>query len=167
MVGRPVRPLFRTSFPVLPPDLSPPSSLHPGIPLDPRPASPLVIRSAGMSATASDKPSLLLLFLAGRHADVVSRALLDDDAGFLPDETPAVVSSLAALGQPGDADALLSHQRDLLAPADQAFALYHLASTAVTGGRYDEARRYLVRLFALRHHLDTPAGLFFVFQGIA
>jgi hypothetical protein len=113
------------------------------------------------------RSSLTDLFIGGRYAEIVDRALLDGDAHFSPDETPAVVGALAALGQLVDAELLLTHQRELLSEPDQAFALYHLAAGAAGRGRYEQARRLLGRLFALRWSTSAPVALFFVYQGIA
>lgn len=110
---------------------------------------------------------LTSLFYSGNYGVLVDRALLSGEAAFTPEDTPLVVSSLAALGQAKDAELLLSHQRDLLSPDSLIFALYHLAIAQVAAGKLPEARKNLARAFSFRNNVLDDRSLFFIYQGIA
>lgn len=111
--------------------------------------------------------TLKTLFLAGRHAEVMNRALLDEKARFAPDETPLVVASLAALGQIGDAELLLRHHLDLLDDEALIFGHTHLAIAAASTGRYATARRHLGSAAALRDNTSDPESHFLLYHGLA
>lgn len=110
---------------------------------------------------------LTSLFYSGNYGALVDRAILSGGSSFEPEESPLVISALAALGQSKDAELLLSHQRDLLTPDGLIFALYHLAVAQVAAGKLPEARKNLARAFSLRNNALEDSSLFFIYQGIA
>lgn len=110
---------------------------------------------------------LTSLFYSGNYGVLVDRAILSGTDTVEPEESPVVISALAALGQSKDAELLLSHQRDLLSPDGLIFALYHLAVAQVAAGKLPEARKNLARAFSLRNNALEDSSLFFIYQGIA
>lgn len=110
---------------------------------------------------------LTSLFYSGNYGVLVDRAIVAGGSSFAPEESPVVISALAALGQSKDAELLLSHQRDLLSPDGLIFALYHLAVAQVAAGKLPEARKNLARAFSLRNNALEDSSLFFIYQGIA